>query len=84
MEMISAGRVEDDPIGGIRRNDRREALQPPKSAKRSSSIILDRIRIADDQVGYQNLRLGGGHADKDASGLGKPIPSIFDSPLSLG
>ena len=62
VEMSGAGRVDDQSIRRIRRDDRRIALQRPDRQAFERLRVGLRLRVHDDEVGHQRLRLGRHHA----------------------
>ena len=73
MQMIGAGRVDDEAIGWIGRGDRGETLKHPAREPVERLCIGKGIGVLDEKAGHQEPRLGLGHADTQAGGLGGGI-----------
>ncbi len=83
MEMVGAGGIDDDAIGQIGRDDRREALEHPKRQPIDRFGIGRRIGILNDEPGHEHLRLGGGHANAKAGGLRRRVRREHHPPPSV-
>ena len=83
MQVIGAGGVDDDPTGGIGRDDRREALQHPEGETGEGLGVGGRVGVLHDETRDQDLGLGRGHADAKAGGLGCGVRRQHHPPPSF-
>ena len=67
MEMIGAGRVDDDAARGIGSDDGRVAQQPDGEPIERLGVAGE-VGVLHDEAGHQDLRLGDGHAGAKTGG----------------
>src|SRR3546814_8587469 len=73
MQMIGAGRIEDDPVGQIGGDDRGVALQDPEREAVERLSVGRGRGVLYEETGDEDLSLGGGHPDAQAGGLGRNV-----------
>jgi len=79
MQVIGAGRVDDNAVWVIGGDDGGDALQYPKRQPLQRFGVARWIRVADLETGGERLRPGRGHADAHPEGSGRRIGGRHDA-----
>jgi len=82
MEVISASRVDDDPVRRIGSDDGSVSEEPGREPVERLGVAC-RVGVLHDEAGRQDLHLGDGHADAQARSVGGGVSRQHHPPVPV-